>query len=106
MIDVRAPIILSISLSLAFPALCRDLQSDADIARAIIAECATIYHASRPCACPEDHARDGSRCGQRSAYSRPGGAMPRCYIKDVSPKEIGDYRAGKKDFAADCAPLP
>jgi hypothetical protein len=36
----------------------------------------------------------------------PGGASPRCYIKDVSAQEIVDYRTGKKDFTADCKPLP
>jgi hypothetical protein len=80
--------------------------TDQQIVNAIIQECAAIYHASRPCACPDDRASNGSSCGRRSAYSRPGGASPRCYAKDVSVREIADYRAGKKDFAGDCAPLP
>jgi len=80
-------------------------QSDHDIANAIIRECAAIYHATgHPCACPEDRARNGSRCGGRSAYSKPGGAEPRCYAKDVSAQEIADYRSGKKDFVRDCTP--
>jgi len=102
----RALIVLHMSLSLAFPALGRDLQSDTDVAKAIIAECAAIYHTSRPCACPEDLARNGTRCGGRSAHNRLEGASTRCYVKDVSPREIADHRAGKKDFVADCAPLP
>ncbi len=80
-------------------------QSDRDIAEAIIRECAAIYHATgHPCACPEDRARNGSRCGARSAYSKPGGAEPRCYVKDVSAQEVSAYRAGKKTFVADCTP--
>jgi hypothetical protein len=80
-------------------------QSNSDIANAIIRECAAIYHATgHPCACPEDRARNGSRCGKRSAYTRPGGASPRCYVSDVSAREITDYRAGRKDFARDCTP--
>ncbi len=31
------------------------------------------------CDCPYDLTRKGKRCGKRSAYSRPGGASPRCY---------------------------
>lgn len=31
------------------------------------------------CDCPYDFARDGRRCGGRSAYSRPGGRSPQCY---------------------------
>ncbi|RLQ87091.1 SH3 domain-containing protein [Notoacmeibacter ruber] len=34
------------------------------------------------CDCPYDRARNGSRCGGRSAYSRPGGRSPRCYFSD------------------------
>jgi hypothetical protein len=95
--------LLSIALA---PVMARSPLTDHQIAEAIIQECAAIYHKSRPCACPEDRARNGSRCGRRSAYSRPGGASPRCYIKDVSAQETADYRAGKKDFALDCEPLP
>ncbi len=80
-------------------------QADHDVALAIIRECAAIYHATgHPCACPEDRARNGSRCGKRSAYTRPGGASPRCYVSDVSAREIADYRAGKKTFTGDCTP--
>ena len=79
--------------------------SDQDIAKAIIRECLAIYHAERPCACPSDLARNGSRCGRRSAYDRPGGAKPRCYVSDVTPEEISNYRAGKKTFEAECAPV-
>ena len=31
------------------------------------------------CPCPYSRAKDGSRCGERSAYSRSGGQSPRCY---------------------------
>ncbi|MCJ8323301.1 MAG: SH3 domain-containing protein [Rhizobiales bacterium] len=31
------------------------------------------------CDCPYDRASNGSRCGGRSAYSRPGGRSPICY---------------------------
>jgi hypothetical protein len=99
-------IVALILISPVVPAFGFAPQSDTDIARKILIECAAIYHASRPCACPGDTARDGSHCGKRSAYIRPGGASPRCYIKDVSAQEIANYRDGKKDFTADWAPLP
>jgi hypothetical protein len=31
------------------------------------------------CPCPWNLARNGSQCGGRSAYSRPGGYAPLCY---------------------------
>lgn len=40
------------------------------------------------CPCPYNLASNGSRCGKRSAYSRPGGASPICYKSDVTPEMI------------------
>ena len=34
------------------------------------------------CDCPYDRASNGSRCGGRSAYSRPGGRSPICYVSE------------------------
>jgi hypothetical protein len=34
------------------------------------------------CDCPDNKAKDGSRCGKRSAYCRPGGVAPNCYPSD------------------------
>ena len=34
------------------------------------------------CDCPYDRDKAGHSCGKRSAYSRPGGASPRCYQDD------------------------
>jgi hypothetical protein len=63
--------------------------TDAAIADGIVQESRAAYHATgKPCACPDDTARNGSACGGRSAYSRPGGAEPLCYRKDVTPAMI------------------
>ena len=35
------------------------------------------------CRCPYDTASDGSRCGARSAWSRSGGASPKCYVSSI-----------------------
>ena len=67
--------------------------SAAAIAAIIVQASRDQYHATgRPCACPDDRARNGSACGGRSAYSRPGGAAPLCYPSDVTPTMIEQYR--------------
>jgi hypothetical protein len=51
------------------------------------------YHATgHPCACPDDLMRNGRACGARSAYSRPGGAAPKCYPNDITESMISSYR--------------
>jgi pSer/pThr/pTyr-binding forkhead associated (FHA) protein len=40
-----------------------------------------------PCDCPYDRARDYSICGGRSAYVRPGGREPACYIGETTARE-------------------
>jgi hypothetical protein len=69
------------------------LLSTAAIAAIIVQASRDQYHRTgRPCACPDDTARNGSSCGGRSAYSRPGGAEPLCYPTDVTPTMIEQYR--------------
>lgn len=81
-------------LVIASPAIAKGMKlSDGQIAAAIVQASRQAYYATgHPCACPEDHARNGSRCGGRSAYSRPGGAEPKCYVSDVTAAEIAAYR--------------
>jgi hypothetical protein len=67
--------------------------TSAAIAAIIVKMSRGEYYASgRPCACPDDTARNGSSCGGRSAYSRPGGAAPLCYPSDVPAAMIESYR--------------
>lgn len=67
--------------------------TDADIRHRIIDESIHAYLATgHPCACPYNVARNGSRCGARSAYSRRGGAEPLCYPKDVSDDMVKGWR--------------
>jgi len=78
----------------AQPALKQQL-TDTQIAAVIVQESRQAYYRTgHPFACPEDLARNGTRCGKRSAYSRPGGAEPYCYVADVPAAEIARYRAG------------
>jgi hypothetical protein len=60
------------------------------IRQAIIAE--SIEHYRETCPCPYSHDRRGRQCGARSAYSKPGGASPLCYAKDVTQKMVDDYK--------------
>jgi len=64
--------------------------SDAQIRKILIDESIAAYEGN--CPCPYSTARNGSRCGKRSAYSRPGGAAPLCYAKDVTEAMVREYR--------------
>jgi hypothetical protein len=84
--------ILALGL-LAAPALAREPLSDAQVRQAIIQDSIARYQATgHPCACPDNLARNGSRCGRRSAYSRPGGASPLCFDRDVTDGMVADWR--------------
>jgi len=50
------------------------------------------YATGKPCACPDDKARNNTSCGGRSAYSRNGGAEPLCYRRDITPGMIEQHR--------------
>ena len=67
------------------------LSSD-QIAEILMARSRSGYSGS--CPCPYNTDRAGRSCGQRSAYSRPGGASPLCYRSDVSSAMIERFRQG------------
>jgi hypothetical protein len=72
----------------------RAVMSAAAIASMLVEESRNAYYASgRPCACPDDLMRNGRRCGGNSAYSKPGGAQPYCYVSDVPPTAIQRHQA-------------
>jgi hypothetical protein len=73
------------------PATVAPKLSSAEIAKILIADSIAAY--SGPCACPYQSARNGSSCGRRAAYVRPGGYSPLCYAKDVTPEMVAEYRA-------------
>lgn len=78
------------------PVLAKDnaVLSDDAIAQVLIGRSIASY--SGNCPCPYNSASNGSRCGGRSAYSRPGGASPLCYKEDVSVDSIKRYRAQRQ----------
>ena len=67
----------------------RELTDD-EIRQVLIRQ--SIMGYSRNCPCPYNSASNGSRCGGRSAYSRPGGYSPLCYPQDVSDETVREYR--------------
>ena len=80
--------LLLILLLIPLPAFA---QSDADIRQKIIDQ--SIHSYSGNCPCPYNRMRNGRKCGGNSAYSKPGGASPKCFPEDISDEEVEDYRA-------------
>ena len=64
--------------------------SDAKIRKLLIEESIAAYDGN--CPCPYSRARNGSRCGRRSAYDREGGEAPLCFERDVTEEMIQSYR--------------
>jgi hypothetical protein len=74
-------------------AVARQQLDDSQIRQQIIQESVGAYLATgHPCACPYNSARNGSSCGRRSAYSRPGGVEPLCYPSDVTDGMVADWK--------------
>ena len=83
-------VVVSIGLlAAACQSISADL-ADVEIRQILIQESINSY--SGNCPCPYNRASNGSRCGKRSAYSRPGGATPLCYESDVTDAMIDRYR--------------
>lgn len=66
-------------------------RADAEIVQHIIQASIDAYPGH--CPCPYSRAKNGSKCGRRSAYDRKGGEAPLCYPRDVTPEMVDTYRA-------------
>ncbi len=86
-------ILLSLVIGLSCTHYAEEL-SDAAIKKILIERSISAY--SGACPCPYNVMRNGRRCGGNSAYSKPGGAEPLCYDKDVTDEMIDRYRARQK----------
>lgn len=64
--------------------------TDAQVRQRLIDASIAAYPGN--CPCPYSRARNGSRCGRRSAYDREGGAAPLCFAKDVTAQMVHEYR--------------
>lgn len=65
--------------------------SDDEVKEAIISESISEYPGN--CPCPYNYASNGSKCGKRSAWSKPGGYDPICYKNEVSKEMIEEWRS-------------
>ena len=84
-------IILFIGLSLTLGVNAKQItQSDEAIKQKIIQQSIQAY--SGNCPCPYNTARNGSRCGKRSAYNWVGGAALLCYPEDVSDRMVKEFK--------------
>jgi hypothetical protein len=91
---VELSFLAGVLTSLASNVCGKALRSDDEIAKAIVQGSRQEYYATgHPCACPDDLMHNGRRCGKVSAYVRPGGAEPLCYVSDVTKGMIDTYRA-------------
>ncbi len=68
--------------------------TDAQIKQLLIKESIASYPGN--CPCPYNTARNGSRCGGRSAYSRSGGYETLCYPEDITQQMVNAYRKTHK----------
>lgn len=91
------------NIFLAFGLLCVTLpgiveakgaSSTSKIKQAIIKESISGYPGN--CPCPYNTARNGSKCGKRSAWSRDGGYSPICYEKEVTSQMIESWKKRNK----------
>lgn len=59
------------------------------IKKQLIEQSIRTYQGS--CPCPYNIMKNGRICGRRSAYSRPRGKAPLCYVEDISDQETDRF---------------
>ena len=87
-------LITAVIFTLSFQNALGAAKTDDEIKQAIINESIASYAGN--CPCPFNSASNGSRCGKRSAYSRPSGASPICYEDDVTDAMVERWGARHK----------
>jgi len=91
MTKVGTSFVAVLALLSAFTVNAKDANlTDAAIKQILIED--SIANYSGNCPCPYNTARNGSRCGKRSAWNRPGGYSPLCFKEDVSRERVQEYR--------------
>ncbi len=88
-------ILLLTLLSIGFAASAKEQVPDArlvdeQVKQQIIQESIESYPGN--CPCPYNLARNGSRCGKRSAWSRAGGYAPICYKEEITDEMVSEWR--------------
>jgi hypothetical protein len=83
-------VFILLSAGILINAYAKQSLSDAEIRQIIIQHSISQYPGV--CACPYSITRNGSKCGGRSAYSKPGGFSPLCFPKDVPEDYVERYK--------------
>ena len=76
-------------LLMSSSALAKNDLSDSQVKAMMIQDSIASY--SGRCPCPYNLASNGSQCGRRSAYSKPGGYAPLCYDTDITAEMVNQY---------------
>ncbi len=84
---------LVLVILIAAPALAQ-VSADQRDRQSMIAESIRNYPGN--CPCPYNADAAGRSCGQRSAYSKPGGASSLCYSADISDAMLERWRARQR----------
>ncbi|ARR51582.1 hypothetical protein ETN89_15060 [Photobacterium damselae subsp. damselae] len=83
-------ILVTIILVLSLPSLSVSAKTNAEIKQEIIKQSIRSYPGR--CPCPYNVTSNGSRCGKRSAWSKPGGYSPICYEREVTHEMISRWK--------------
>ena len=83
--------LLVVLLLMSSSALAKNDLSDSQVKAMMIQDSIASY--SGRCPCPYNLASNGSQCGRRSAYSKPGGYAPLCYDTDITAEMVNQYKS-------------
>ncbi|KAB1175642.1 hypothetical protein F6477_18055 [Photobacterium damselae subsp. damselae] len=79
-----------IALAISLPSFSISAKTNSKIKQEIIKQSIRSY--SGRCPCPYNVTSNGSRCGKRSAWSKPGGYSPICYEREVTHEMISRWK--------------
>ena len=85
--------LLVLLLLMSSSVLAKNDLSDSQVRAMMIQDSIASY--SGRCPCPYNLASNGSQCGRRSAYSKPGGYAPLCYDTDITAEMVNQYKSRK-----------
>lgn len=83
--------LLVLLLLMSSSVLAKNDLSDSQVRAMMIQDSIASY--SGRCPCPYNLASNGSQCGRRSAYSKPGGYAPLCYDTDITAEMVNQYKS-------------
>ena len=83
--------LLMLLLLVSSSVLAKNDLSDSQVKAMMIQDSIASY--SGRCPCPYNLASNGSQCGRRSAYSKPGGYAPLCYDTDITVEMLNQYKS-------------